>query len=117
MIKRLFIISALLLSQTLCLTAQDFGFGDEGGADTGSGGVIVPAVSINGEVSASLLGYVDDFADNIKHTSLGDIFSGRLNFSAGTSFVEGVVIYHRHSRWLEEAPLKGAFNLSLVRPD
>jgi hypothetical protein len=27
------------------------------------------------------------------------------------------VTYHRHSRWLEEAPLKGAINLFLVRPD
>jgi hypothetical protein len=31
--------------------------------------------------------------------------------------LEDQVIYHRHSRWLEEAPLKGAINLFLVHPD
>jgi len=49
------------------------------------------AVSIRGEASASLLGYVDDFSDGMDHTRLGDIFSGKLNFFAGTSFADGVI--------------------------
>jgi hypothetical protein len=85
-------LTVLLLLSLNLLAAQDFGFGfnDE---DTGesSGGGKVPAVSISGEVTASLLGYIDDFSDGAGHTRLGDIFSGKLNFSAGGSAAEAVI--------------------------
>jgi hypothetical protein len=76
------------------LAAQDFGFGfdggDQGEAFDGKGGNAI-RVSIGGEVSASLLGFVDDLADGAGHTQLGDIFSGRLNFSAETSRARGII--------------------------
>jgi hypothetical protein len=68
--------------------AQDFGFGDEddaGGSDKSF------SVSIGGEVSATLLGYIDDFSEGAGDADLGDIFSGKLNFSAGTPFADGVI--------------------------
>jgi hypothetical protein len=69
---------------------QSFGFGDdaEGGAFGGSGNF---AVSIGGEASASMTGFVDDFADGADAVRLGDIFSGKLNFSAETSSATGVI--------------------------
>jgi hypothetical protein len=89
--KRITVLAVLVMSVGF-MNAQDFGFGfdDE---DTGnSGGVNKPfAVSIGGEVSASLLGYVNDFSEGADYTRLGDIFSGKLNFSAGTSFIDGVI--------------------------
>jgi hypothetical protein len=80
--------------------AQSFGFGfdDEGGADAAGisggllpGGILPLAVSIGGEVSASIAGYVDDFADGASRTRLGDIFSGKLNFAAETSRADAVI--------------------------
>jgi hypothetical protein len=85
-----------LLLVSAALPAQDFGFGfdieDEGGADAAnkSGGIPL-AASIGGEVSASLLGYIDDFSEGADHTRLGDVFSGKLNFSAETSRASGVI--------------------------
>jgi hypothetical protein len=83
-----------LLCVIICgnIYAQDFGFGF-GDEDTGNtGSVNKPlAVTIGGEVSASLLGYVHDFSEGADHTNLGDIFSGKLNFSAGTPFADGVI--------------------------
>jgi hypothetical protein len=88
------------------LSAQDFGFGfgfdDEAGADAtgGSGGNMpngnmpsgIPlAVSIGGEVSASLAGYVHDFADGADAVKLGDLFSGKLNFTAESSRADAVL--------------------------
>jgi len=72
--------------------AQDFGFGfgDEDAGSSGSAGKPF-SVSISGEASAELLGYVHDFSEGADHTGLGDVFSGRLNFSAGTKFADGVI--------------------------
>jgi len=74
------------------LFAQEFGFGfaDE---ETGSSpSVNRPlSVSINGEVAASMVGYTEDFSDGLDHVRLGDIFSGKLKFAAGTSVAEGVI--------------------------
>jgi hypothetical protein len=88
---------------SLSLPAQDgfaeqsfgFGFDDEdaggmGGAFGGDGGTPL-AVSIGGEVSASLLGYIDDFANGADKVRLGDIFSGKLNFAAETSRAGAVI--------------------------
>jgi hypothetical protein len=87
----------MLLCTIVCsnIIAQDFGFGfgdDEStfGSMAGSANNSL-SVAIGGEVSASLLGYVDDLSNEADHTRLGDIFSGKLNFSAGTSFADGVI--------------------------
>jgi hypothetical protein len=72
------------------LSAQDFGFGDDVAGSSASA-VSTGAVSIGGEVSASMLGFFDDFADGADHTRLGDVFSGKLNFSAETSRAKAVI--------------------------
>jgi len=71
------------------LSAQEFGF-DNDSSGSGSGGNPVN-VKVGGEVSATLLGYVSDFPDGRDYINLGDIFSGKLNFSAGTPFADGVI--------------------------
>ena len=79
------IILFTLLLIPMSLYAQDsFGF------DTGASGL---SVSIGGEVSAELTGFIDDFGpvDRIRNSNLGDIFSGRLNFQAGGSSAEAVI--------------------------
>jgi hypothetical protein len=88
MIKK--IIFLLLI--TASLSAQDFGFGfdnkdNESNTGVGSGF----GVSINGEVSASMVGYIDDFSDGANQIRLGDIFSGKLNFTAKMPTAEGVI--------------------------
>ena len=85
-----FIIVCILFSGNI--HAQDFGFGF-GDEDTGnSSGVNKPLnVSINGEVSASMTGYTGDFSKSLDNVELGDIFSGKLKFSASTSFAEGII--------------------------
>jgi hypothetical protein len=55
------------------------------------GGGSVPAVSIGGEVSAAMTGFIDDFSDGLEDVRLGNIFSGKLNFTAETAYAEGVV--------------------------
>jgi hypothetical protein len=87
-------VSAVFLCTLSPLAAQNFGFGfdDESGEEAVAGSGERPlAVSMGGEVSASLVGYVHDFSEGATHTRLGDIFSGRLNFSAETSHAEGVI--------------------------
>jgi hypothetical protein len=90
--KRRFCPGLILLffRAAFSLAAQDFGFGFDDDAGTEGGG-IVPAVSISGEAAASLLAYPDDFSEGADHTRLGDIFSGKLNFSASNSVAEGVI--------------------------
>ncbi|MCL2044020.1 MAG: hypothetical protein FWG89_07775 [Treponema sp.] len=73
------------------LISQDFGFGFDDEADFADSGGSSFAFSAGGEVSASLIGYVDDFSKGAEHTALGDIFSGKLNFSASTPYAEGVI--------------------------
>jgi hypothetical protein len=87
---------AVFVFTGVMLSAQDFGFGDDEDAGTtaNSGnfsGPGSPSVSIGGEVSASLLGYIDDFQDGAGSVRFGDIFSGKLNFKAGVSNADGVV--------------------------
>ncbi|MDR0453055.1 MAG: hypothetical protein LBH15_08435, partial [Treponema sp.] len=91
----------LLLALAAPLRAQDFGFGFDGGEESAAssggagfgglpgGGAI--GAAINGEVSASMIGYADDFSDGLGRVKLGDIFSGRLSFSATASVAEGFV--------------------------
>jgi hypothetical protein len=81
-----------LLCVIICANsyAQDFGFGFD---DDKTAGIASNAVNVTvgGEISTSLLGYIDDFSKGMDQTRLGDIFSGKLNFSAGTSFADGVI--------------------------
>ena len=80
--------------------AQDFGFGFDNddndlsasgniGSTTGGGSAI--NFSVGGKVSASMIGYIDDFNKGTVSVNLGDIFSGRLNFAAETSIAEGII--------------------------
>jgi hypothetical protein len=81
----------------LSLPAQDFGFGfgDEAEAGEASGSAVFPplAVKVGGEVSAELLAYIDDIdtADDAQAASLGDVFSGGLNFSASGANADAVI--------------------------
>jgi len=82
----------LLLLIAVSLPAQDFGFGfddEETGNSGGTAGSL--NVSVSGEAAASIVGYINDFSDGIDQVRLGDIFTGKLNFSAQTSLAEGVI--------------------------
>ncbi|MHB9291945.1 hypothetical protein Holit_01033 [Hollandina sp. SP2] len=89
---------AVFVFTGVILSAQDFGFGFGGEEDAGTSvnsgnfaGIGSPSVSISGEVSASLLGYVDDFYAGAGSVRFGDIFSGKLNFKAGVSNADAVI--------------------------
>jgi hypothetical protein len=87
-----FLVFLFAFFSVLSLSAQDFGFGfdeEESGDAFGGGGGL--AVSIGGETSVSMTGFIDDFSKGADHTRLGDNFSGALKFSAGTSSAEGVI--------------------------
>jgi hypothetical protein len=93
------IISALLTAGLPApLSAQEFGFGfgfgDE--EEPAVGGGLDPAgssggVSLGGEISAVMTGYVEDFSEGPDQVKLGDLFSGKLNFSAAASVAEGFI--------------------------
>jgi hypothetical protein len=105
--KKISVISACLLCALLPLAAQTgFGFDDllqkatdpnavieAEPADTAVSGFALPAVNISGEVKAQLLAFGDDFSSTsrIKSAQLGDIFSGKLNFSASGSRADAVI--------------------------
>jgi hypothetical protein len=90
-------VGLLTLMAFTPLAAQDdfgFGFGDEDSdAVPAITAASAPAVKIAGEVSGQLLGYVNDF-DDIQNTSLGDVFSGKLNFSASGSNADAVLNFN-----------------------
>jgi hypothetical protein len=92
-----FAAACLLLIVTLPLPAQDFGFGfdDEGATDAfgAIGGGNALAVNIGGEVSASITGFVEDFADGADNVRLGagDVFSGKVNFSVESARADAFV--------------------------
>jgi len=90
--KKRIILLLITAITAASLSAQDFGFGfgdDDFGFSGGTGSSL--NVTVGGEVSASMIGYIDDFSEGLDHVRFGDIFSGKLSFSAGTSFAEGVV--------------------------
>jgi hypothetical protein len=80
-----------LLLITASLHAQDFGFGFDDEESSGSPANNAFKVSVGGKVSASMVGYIDDFSEGPAHVSFGDIFSGKLNFSAKTAVAEGII--------------------------
>jgi hypothetical protein len=77
------------------LSAQDFGFGfgfdDEESSSLSMSIGNSLSVSISGEVSASMVGYLNDFSEGSDHTQLGDIFAGSLSFAASTPIGEGII--------------------------
>jgi hypothetical protein len=75
------------------LAAQDFGFGfdEESDMDISSADGGALGVSIGGEVSASMMSFFDNFGDGADTVRLGNIFSGRLNFTMESSNAEGVI--------------------------
>jgi len=79
-----------LLTIPLCAQDFGFGFGDEDGAGSSGAGKGI-GVSISGEVGASMVGFFEDFSEGADAVKLGDIFSGRLNFSASTAVAEGII--------------------------
>jgi len=90
----LLLLAAAVL--TANLPAQDFGFGfgdDYGDLDSDTGGSAKKALTfaIGGEISASITGYFNNFLKDDDRIRLQDVFSGRLNFTARTSFADGVV--------------------------
>ena len=97
------IIFFILVIFFICgsIWSQEFGFGfgfdneetESGGAASGTSASANNeiSVSISGEVSAAIAGYIDDFSKGADSIQLGDIFSGKLNFFAETSFVEGTI--------------------------
>jgi hypothetical protein len=89
--KFLVLLTIFSLAFTGTLTAQDFGFGFDGGGEEDSASVRAGGVDIDGELSASLLGYGEDFAEGASRVKFGNIFSGKLNFSASVSAAEGVL--------------------------
>jgi len=80
---------------TVTLSAQDFGFGfdDEEtsskSGSSGAGGGL--SATVGGEVAASMVGYLKDFSEGAEHTRLGNIFSGKLNFTAKAGVAEGYI--------------------------
>jgi len=75
------------------LAAQDFGFSfdDESTLKPGSSGKL--SASVGGEVSTSIIGYIEDMTDGADHINTREMFAlmGKLNFSALTSFAEGAI--------------------------
>ncbi|MDR2068720.1 MAG: hypothetical protein LBP71_02500 [Spirochaetaceae bacterium] len=96
MLKRALFFGALLGILLGPLGAQDdFGFGFDGeGEPPGAAplGSLVSGIRIGGEIGAELVGYVHDFKPQGGfYTTLGNIFSGKLNFSASGSNADGVI--------------------------
>ena len=80
----------LLLFVPVFVFSQSFGFGDE---ETESASGKTPAVNITGEISASFQVFTEDCAsyEKIKETNLGNIFSGKINFSASGKAADGLI--------------------------
>jgi hypothetical protein len=100
----LFLVLFLFGLAVSMLSAQsddDFGFGfdDEEGGGGSFGGGPVSGARIGGKVTAGITVFPDDFTakgeesagDRIKQVRLYDIFSGEINFSAGSSNADGVI--------------------------
>ncbi|MCL2271195.1 MAG: hypothetical protein FWC19_00120 [Treponema sp.] len=88
--KSLFIFTGFFLINSQ-IWAQDFGFGFDDEQTTFNTGK-TPLVSISGEASASIVGYLNDYSElKFENIVLGDIFSGKLNFFAGVPIAEAYI--------------------------
>ena len=86
-----FVVFLLSVLVTLLLSSQGFGFGfdDEGTGNTVGDSSL--AVSVGGKVSFNAVGFYDDFSNGADKTQFGDLFSGKLNFTAVTPIAKGVI--------------------------
>ena len=112
MLKRIvvFIFSVFLINSYIWAQDSGFGFGfnfdeegdepDYGEFPSFGGGTFgslssgnSPSVSINGDVSAAVIGYFNEMADGASAINTRDMFmfSGKLKFHAQTSFAEAVI--------------------------
>ncbi|MHB9292863.1 hypothetical protein Holit_01974 [Hollandina sp. SP2] len=84
----------------------DFGFGFEDEPDSAAL-ALGPRVQVSGEVGAQLLGFGDDFTseERFKKASLGDIFSGKLNFAAAAFNADGVINLKLSPVWDGSSPV------------
>ncbi|MDR2101963.1 MAG: hypothetical protein LBP43_05280 [Treponema sp.] len=90
----LFLGFCFLFSLAPAAAEDDFGFGFSGEEDGAAGSSVVgSSVKIGGKVQAEFLGYVDAFNSfsQLKNMKPGNVFSGKLNFSASGSAADGVV--------------------------
>jgi len=75
--------------------AQDFGFGfsEDNESQSAAGSSNAPSVNISGEVSAAIIGYIDEMREGAEAINTIDMFmfSGRLNFFAKSNFAEGII--------------------------
>jgi hypothetical protein len=96
-------VCCLFFLPLLSLNAEeDFGFGFAG-EEEGTLSSFGPSLRVSGEVRAELMTYVDDFDSHWKDMKLGDIFSGKLNFSASGSSADGVINLNLSPRFEEGA--------------
>ncbi|MDR3333743.1 MAG: hypothetical protein LBT13_02490 [Treponema sp.] len=86
----MFALIVLLFAGNTLAAQEGFGFDDEDGAVGASAGLSVPSVKISGEAGVSLTGFIDDFDDAAK-VNMGDVFSGKLNFSASGTSADAVI--------------------------
>jgi len=86
------IIGLFICSQ---IWAQDFGFGfdDEEGTSYNGAPQQKLAVSISGETSAAIVGYIEEMSEGAENINTRDMFmfSGKLNFLAQSSYAEGAI--------------------------
>ncbi|MCL2230871.1 MAG: hypothetical protein FWC01_07215 [Treponema sp.] len=75
--------------------AQDFGFGfgEDNDSQSAASSGSAPSVNVSGEVSAAIIGYIDEMSEGAEHINTRDMFmfSGRLNFFAQSNFAEGII--------------------------
>jgi hypothetical protein len=89
-----FVVFLLSVLVALPLSSQGFGFGFD---DEGTGNMIGDsylAVSVGGKVSFNAVGFYDDFSNGADQTQFGDLFSGKLNFTALSPIAKGVINFN-----------------------
>jgi len=86
---KLFVIFLLTTLVAFPLSSQSFGFEDEDTGNTIGGGSL--AVSIGGRISFNAVGFYEDFSNGADKTQFGDLFSGKLNFTALSPLAKGII--------------------------
>ena len=88
--KSVYIAAGLFVLLTAGIFAQGFGFGDDNESVSFNSGLPGNSVKISGEARAELKGFFDDFP-SAETMQIGNIFSGKLNFSASGSSADAVI--------------------------
>ncbi|MCL2210480.1 MAG: hypothetical protein FWB95_00995 [Treponema sp.] len=94
MLKKIILITSICILIIGHAWAQDFGFGSPDEDETPSKlGALIPPVSLGGEISAGVIGYLNEMSEGAGHINTREMFmlSGKLKFSAQSSFAEGVI--------------------------